>query len=114
VTPGLESRRPQGSGVTAAEGRRGAQTPAGRRRPCGSSIRTSNSWDCLPSCPLLRPPRGRAVVAAARRLRREHLLDVPPRQKVHESGELLSGSDFPGLAPSGSKNRRGCEHRFVR
>ena len=54
VTPGLESRRPEGSGVTVAEGTRCAQRPDGRQGPRDSPARTRYSCDCLPSCPLPR------------------------------------------------------------
>jgi hypothetical protein len=56
VTPGPESRCPEGSGVTIVGGTRCAQRPADHRRSRGSSTRTGVSCNCLPSGPLLRPP----------------------------------------------------------
>jgi hypothetical protein len=96
VTPGLESRCPEWPGVTVVGGTRGVTREAGHRYPCGSSRRTRSSYDCLPSCPLLRPPEP-CIVAAVWRSRREHLLDGSPRQKVRPSHQISSRRQVPGF-----------------
>ena len=95
VTPGLQSHRPKGSGVTVEGGTWGASRRAGHRRPRGSSTRTTGSYDCLPSCPLLRPPGVQILLPHAWRSSREHLLDIRLRLKVHQSDQILSGSSSP-------------------
>jgi hypothetical protein len=56
MTPGLLGVRPKGVGVTGAEGRRPAPGAGKRPGPMPASACHRSSRDCVPSCPLARPP----------------------------------------------------------
>jgi hypothetical protein len=56
VTPGLLGIRPKRFGVTVAEGRRPAPSAGSRPGPLRASDYHKSSRDCVPSCPLFRPP----------------------------------------------------------
>ena len=61
MTPGLLGIRPQRFSVTVAEGRRPASSAGNRPGPAPAYY--GSSRDCVPSCPLLRPP-GAAVFSS--------------------------------------------------
>jgi hypothetical protein len=57
VTPGLQGRCPERSGVTGVDGRGPAPGPADRPEPLRRCSPNGGFRERLPSCPLLRSPR---------------------------------------------------------
>jgi len=99
VTPGLQWLQPEEVGVTVAKGRWPASSAGNRPGPLPASAYHRISRDCVPSCPLLRPPGTEIFFVAAPRLRRGHLVDERTRLEVHQSGQICSGSCRPRSLP---------------
>jgi hypothetical protein len=93
VTPGLQGLYLKRVGVTGAEGTRSTSSAGNRSGPSPASAYHRSSHNCVPSCPLLRPPGAEIY---ARRLIGGHLVDERTRREVHQSGRISRESAGPG------------------